>query len=192
MPSSADSPRLDGSRAPAGRRPSRIASRSVRSSCSYSDCSLRRSSSTSRSTGPLNRPMNWNCTQGQLGRSVRPMTDITVIGGGLAGLTAAITCAEGGASVRLFEAHATLGGRARSTDGPYKANLRPAAISPGGVLGDCLPGRGLMPPLARPLLTGVRFHYDGAVHWAPPLSLIPPSLRLHGRMAPVDQDFRSW
>jgi len=120
------------------------------------------------------------------------MTDITVIGGGLAGLTAAITCAEGGASVRLFEAHASLGGRARSTDGPYKANLGPHAIYSGGVLWDWLTARGLMPPLARPLLTGVRFHYDGAVHRTPPLSLIPPSLRLHGRMAPVDQDFRSW
>ena len=35
-----------------------------------------------------------------------------------------------------------------------------------------------MPPLARPLLTGVRFHYDGGVHRTPPLSLIPPGLRL--------------
>ena len=30
------------------------------------------------------------------------MSEITVIGGGVAGLTAAITCAEGGASVRLL------------------------------------------------------------------------------------------
>jgi phytoene dehydrogenase-like protein len=38
----------------------------------------------------------------------------------------------------------------------------------------------------------VRFHYEGAVHRTPPLSLIPPGLRLRGRVAPVDQDFRSW
>jgi phytoene dehydrogenase-like protein len=120
------------------------------------------------------------------------MSDIRVVGGGLAGLTAAITCAEGGASVRLFDAHETLGGRARSTDVPYKANLGPHAIYAGGVLWEWLTARGLMPPLARPLLTGVRFHYDGAVHRTPPLSLIPPGLRLRGRMAPVDQDFRSW
>jgi phytoene dehydrogenase-like protein len=120
------------------------------------------------------------------------MTEIAVIGGGLAGLTAAITCAEGGASVRLFEANATLGGRARSMDGPYKANLGPHAMYSGGVMWDWLTARGLMPPLAGPLLTGVRFHYNGEVHRTPPLSLIPPSLRLHGRMAPVDQDFRSW
>ncbi len=120
------------------------------------------------------------------------MSEITVIGGGLAGLTAAITAAENGAQVRLFEAHSEVGGRARSTDGPYKANLGPHAIYAGGVLWEWLTKRGLMPPLARPLLTGVRFRYEGAVHRTPPLSLIPPGLRLRGRMAPVDQDFRSW
>src|SRR3954469_16231909 len=120
------------------------------------------------------------------------MNEITVIGGGVAGLTAAITSAEQGASVRLFEAHETLGGRARSSDGPYTANLGPHAIYKGGVLWEWLSARDLMPPLARPLLTGVRFHYEGAVHRTPPLSLIPPGLRLRGRMAPIDQDFRSW
>ncbi len=125
-------------------------------------------------------------------RTVRAMSEITVIGGGVAGLTAAITCAEGGASVRLLEAHDQVGGRALSTGGRYKANLGPHAVYRGGVLWDWLTARGLMPPLARPLLTGVRFHYDGAVHRTPPLSLIPPGLRLRGRMAPVDHDFRSW
>lgn len=120
------------------------------------------------------------------------MSEITVIGGGLAGLTASITCAEAGASVRLVEAHQQLGGRARSTEGPYKANLGPHAIYPSGALLEWLTSRGLMPPLARPLLTGVRFRYEGAVHRTPPLSLIPPGLRLRGRMAPIDQDFRSW
>jgi phytoene dehydrogenase-like protein len=120
------------------------------------------------------------------------MNEITVVGGGVAGLTAAITCAEGGADVRLFEAHDTLGGRARSTDSPYKANLGPHAIYKGGVLWDWLTTRGLMPPLARPLLTGVRFHYEAAIHRTPPLSLIPPGLRLRGRSAPVDRSFRSW
>lgn len=120
------------------------------------------------------------------------MSEITIIGGGVAGLTAAITCAERGAGVRLFEAHESLGGRARSTDSPYRANLGPHAIYKGGVLWDWLSERGLMPPISRPLLTGVRFHYEGAIHRTPPLSLIPPGLRLRGRMAPVDQDFRSW
>jgi phytoene dehydrogenase-like protein len=120
------------------------------------------------------------------------MSQITVIGGGLAGLSAAITCAEGGAEVRLVEAHKELGGRARSTQGPYMANLGPHAIYAGGVLWDWLNARDLMPALARPPLTGVRFHFGGAIHRTPPLSLIPPGLRLRGRVAPVDQDFRSW
>ena len=120
------------------------------------------------------------------------MSEITVIGGGLAGLTAAITAAESGTDVRLLEAHSELGGRGRSTNGPYKANLGPHAIYAGGVLWEWLTQRGLMPPLARPPLTGVRFHYEGAVHRTPPLSMIPPGLRLRGRMAPTDQDFRSW
>ncbi|GAB3903403.1 hypothetical protein GCM10027612_69860 [Microbispora bryophytorum subsp. camponoti] len=47
---------------------------------------------------------------------------ITIVGGGLAGLTAAIACAEGGAAVVLHEAHHTLGGRARSAATPYVAN----------------------------------------------------------------------
>jgi phytoene dehydrogenase-like protein len=120
------------------------------------------------------------------------MDEITVIGGGVAGLTAAITCAERGAGVRLLEAHDAVGGRARSTGGDYKANLGPHAIYKGAALWNWLDERDLMPPLARPRLTGFRFHYDGEIHRTPPLTLIPPGLRLRGRMAPVDQDFRSW
>jgi phytoene dehydrogenase-like protein len=120
------------------------------------------------------------------------MNEITVIGGGVAGLTAAITCAEQGATVRLLEAREAVGGRARSTDGPYRANLGPHAIYKGGILWSWLSERGLMPPLARPRLTGIRFYYEGRVHRTPPLTLLPPGLRLRGRVAPVDQDFRSW
>jgi phytoene dehydrogenase-like protein len=50
------------------------------------------------------------------------MKSITVIGGGLGGLAAAITAAEGGASVTLHEAHRTLGGRWRST--PVRRTVR--------------------------------------------------------------------
>ncbi len=120
------------------------------------------------------------------------MSNITIIGGGVAGPSAAITCAEQGASVRLFEAHDQLGGRARSTDGPYKANLGPHAIYRGGTLWNWLSERDLMPSLARPRLTGYRFHYGDAIHRTPPMTLIPPGLRLRGRQAPADQDFRSW
>ena len=56
------------------------------------------------------------------------MNEITVVGGGLGGLVAAISCAEAGAPVRLLEAHRMLGGRARTTDGPFRANLGPHVL----------------------------------------------------------------
>jgi hypothetical protein len=120
---------------------------------------------------------------------------ITIVGGGLAGLSAAITCAEGGAKVRLLEAHETLGGRARSNDGPFKANLGPHALYQDGPLWQWLAERKLLPAHVGPPLGGAggaRFRWDGAVRRTPPLGAIPSVLRLRGREAPVELDFRSW
>ncbi len=117
---------------------------------------------------------------------------ITVVGGGLAGLTAAIACAEQGASVRLLEAHDTLGGRARSAEGPYKANLGPHALYSDGPLWGWLAERSLLPDHVRPPLSGARFRWQGDLQRTPPLSAIPAILRLRGREAPVDLDFRTW
>ncbi|MGA2165964.1 MAG: FAD-dependent oxidoreductase [Solirubrobacteraceae bacterium] len=120
------------------------------------------------------------------------MSQITVVGGGLAGLTAAIACAEEGAKVTLLEAHEQLGGRARSADGPYKANLGPHALYSDGAMWGWLNERGLLPNHVRPPLGGARFRVQGALHRTPPLGTIPAVLRLRGRQAPVDTDFRSW
>jgi phytoene dehydrogenase-like protein len=120
------------------------------------------------------------------------MSQITVVGGGLAGLTAAIACAEGGAKVRLLEAHELLGGRARSADGPYKANLGPHALYSDGGMWQWLSERNLLPNHVRPPLSGARFRWQGAVQRTPPLGTIPAVLRLRGRQAPVEADFRSW
>ena len=79
---------------------------------------------------------------------------ITVIGGGLAGLSAAIECVEGGAKVRLLEAHEELGGRARSNDGPFKANLGPHALYQDGSLWRWLAERKLLPAHVGPPLGG--------------------------------------
>jgi hypothetical protein len=119
---------------------------------------------------------------------------ITIVGGGLAGLTAAIACAEGGAKVRLLEAHDTLGGRARSDEGPFKANLGPHALYQDGPLWQWLADRNLLPANVGPPLAfaGARFRWDGAVRRTPPLGAIPSVLRLRGREAPVELDFRSW
>jgi phytoene dehydrogenase-like protein len=120
------------------------------------------------------------------------MRQITVVGGGLTGLTAAIACAEAGERVRLLEAHEALGGRARTSDGPYRANLGPHVLYKDGQLWRWLDERDLLPPAARTPMSGLRVRVDGAVHRTPPLSAIPAILRLRGRQAPVDRDFRSW
>ena len=120
------------------------------------------------------------------------MQEITIVGGGLSGLTAAIACAEQGAPVRLLEAHDELGGRARSTDGPYKANLGPHALLASSPLWSWLGERGLIPPYARPPLSGVRFRWKDDIRRVPAVGATVAALRLRGRAAPVDQDFGSW
>lgn len=119
-------------------------------------------------------------------------TRIDVVGGGFAGLTAAIACAEGGCKVRLLEAHEALGGRARSSPGPYKANLGPHVIYKDGGFWSWLADRGLLPPYAGAPLSGIRFRWQGSARRLPPLGSVPAVLRLRGREAPVDRDFRSW
>ncbi len=120
------------------------------------------------------------------------MSQITVVGGGLAGLTAAIACAEEGAKVRLLEAHETLGGRARSDGAPYKTNLGPHALYSDGALWRWCKERDLLPDCARPALSGIRMRWQGEIRRTPPLGVIPHALRLRGREAPVELDFRTW
>jgi phytoene dehydrogenase-like protein len=120
------------------------------------------------------------------------MDEITIVGGGLAGLTAAIASAEQGAPVRLLEAHNDLGGRARSTDGPYKANLGPHALLSANPFWRWLGDRGLIPPTARPPLSGVRFRWHDEIRRVPAVGAAVAMIRLRGRPAPVDVDFHTW
>ncbi|MFD5102525.1 FAD-dependent oxidoreductase [Streptomyces albidochromogenes] len=119
---------------------------------------------------------------------------ITVIGGGLAGLTAAVTAAEAGAAVTLYEAHHTLGGRARTAEGPYKTNEGPHALYNGGPLWSWLKQRDLLGPIASvpPLESArLRFHRGGALRRTPPLALVKLALRSPAK-TPVDADFLTW
>lgn len=120
------------------------------------------------------------------------MRQITIVGGGTAGLSAAITAAEAGERVRLLEAHDSLGGRARSDIGRYKANLGPHVLYKDGPYWAWLRDHDLIPPAAGPTLSGVRFRYEGAVRRTPPLDTLPAILRLRGRAAPSDRSFRDW
>jgi hypothetical protein len=120
------------------------------------------------------------------------MDQITIVGGGLAGLTAAVSCVEQEVPVRLLEAHDELGGRARSTTGPYKANLGPHALLSSSPFWHWLGQRDLLPPYARPPLSGVRFRWHDEIRRVPAVGAAVAALRLRGRSAPVDLDFRTW
>lgn len=120
------------------------------------------------------------------------MKRITIVGGGIGGLVAAISCAEAGLDVHLLEAHEQLGGRARSVDGPYKANLGPHVLYKDGPVWNWLREREILPPYRGLPLAGVRFRWQGEARRTPPLGAIPGVMRLRGRQAPADVDFRSW
>jgi phytoene dehydrogenase-like protein len=123
------------------------------------------------------------------------MERITVVGGGLAGLIAASEIAEAGVPVRLLEARRHLGGRARSTSGPYRANLGPHALYANTQLWRWLRDRGLHRPSHRPqprrLVSGIRFRWHGDLRALPPAAA--RRALQHARLrAPVDRDLRSW
>ncbi|MFC8662461.1 NAD(P)-binding protein [Streptomyces sp. NPDC057199] len=119
---------------------------------------------------------------------------ITVVGGGFAGLTAAITAAEAGAKVTVYEAHHTLGGRARTSEGPYKTNEGPHALYKGGPHWTWLSQRDLigelapLPPLEAARL---RLRHKGVLRRTPPFAMLK-LLRRTAERAPVDQDFKTW
>ncbi|GGM03497.1 hypothetical protein GCM10010129_53700 [Streptomyces fumigatiscleroticus] len=122
------------------------------------------------------------------------MHRITVIGGGFAGLTAAITAAEAGAEVTVHEAHHTLGGRARTAAGPYRTNEGPHALYAGGPHWTWLRRRGLIGPLASVPpreAARLRLRHRGTLRRTPPLAMVR-LLRPGLRRAPVDADFLSW
>jgi hypothetical protein len=131
-----------------------------------------------------------------------------VIGGGLGGLAAAITAAEGGASVTLHESHRTLGGRWRSTpvrrkadanpsEAPrqYRAHEGPHVIYRDGPTWAWLKQRGLLGVTCRvPVgaLTRFRSWHEGRMRRVPPSGFLR-ALRVSGRAGvPVDQSFRAW
>ena len=119
---------------------------------------------------------------------------ITVIGGGLAGLTAAIECAEGGASVMLYEAHQTLGGRARATSGPYVAHDGAHVFYADGPHYSWLKKRGFVAPLGWPTLRDfarLGFHRDGRIRRLPSAGMARAQAQ-PWLEAPVDVDFRTW
>ncbi|HJY43260.1 MAG TPA: NAD(P)-binding protein, partial [Propionibacteriaceae bacterium] len=136
------------------------------------------------------------------------MNTVTVIGGGLGGLAAAITAAEAGASVTLHEAHRTLGGRWRSTpvrrkpatnppEDPrvFRAHEGPHVIYRDGPTWAWLKQRGLLGVTCRVPVGAIarfRFWHEGRLQRVPPKGFLR-ALRISRRPdVPTDQSFRSW
>lgn len=120
-------------------------------------------------------------------------TQLTIVGGGLGGLVAAVAAREAGFEVTLHEAHSALGGRARTTPGPYRANWGPHALYADGPLWGWLARRGLLPPAHRPpAVPRITFRIDGELHSVPPVRYLRALRRLSQVEAPVDAPFERW
>lgn len=119
------------------------------------------------------------------------MVEVTVVGGGLAGLIAATECAEAGVPVTLLEARSRLGGRASTNSGEWHTNLGPHAFYAGGPMWDWLRARKLHTPYRRPHVSGVRLRWKGEVRRTPPTALLR-AVRAIRHDAPTDVDLRSW
>ncbi|MGH9233621.1 MAG: NAD(P)-binding protein, partial [Acidimicrobiales bacterium] len=121
------------------------------------------------------------------------MTSLTIVGGGIGGLTAAIAAAEQGVDVTLYEAKDRLGGRAWTTDGDFKANWGPHVIYGDGTWWRWLKERGLGEPAFRfPRLPKTAFRVDGRGRRLPPLGLLRSLAKVRRRSAPVDRSFQDW
>jgi phytoene dehydrogenase-like protein len=123
--------------------------------------------------------------------SGRSGTPVHVVGGGLAGLVAAITVAERGAPVVLYEAGDRLGGRAVDND-DRRRNLGPHVLLADGALARWLGAHRLLPALARSPISRARFVTAGGVRSTPPLALAAATARRMRQRAPVDESFRGW
>ncbi len=116
--------------------------------------------------------------------------DVTIVGAGLTGLTAAIEAAESGWRVTVAEAHSRPGGRARSLAPPFRANAGPHAIYVDGPWWSWLERRGLTPPIvAAPRYASLVRAGGRLGPWPAELSRAIAALPAE---APAEESFRGW
>jgi phytoene dehydrogenase-like protein len=121
------------------------------------------------------------------------MQRLTVVGGGIAGLTAAISAAERGYHVTLLEARSSLGGRARTSDGPFRANWGPHVVYADGPFWKWLNERGLAEPARSvPKLPVLVFRLDGARRRLLPISVLHAFRQVARAEAPDALRFDEW
>ncbi len=122
------------------------------------------------------------------------MNRVTIVGAGLAGLTAAIACAEAGADVVVHEAHAAPGGRARATAPPWIAQEGPHVFYADTPSWRWLVDRDLVgraTTLGFAHLRDTWIHHGGRLRRTPPAGVLAMAAHRR-RRAPVDRDFFSW
>lgn len=118
---------------------------------------------------------------------------LTIVGGGLGGLVAAIAAREAGYEVTVHEARGQLGGRTRTTPGPFRANWGPHVVYGDGPMWSWLSERGLARPAHRPpAIQRTAFRVDGRARLLPPAKAVRAAVRLRGLTAPVDRPFAEW
>jgi phytoene dehydrogenase-like protein len=116
--------------------------------------------------------------------------DLTIVGAGLTGLTAAIEAAERGWRVVVAEAHSRPGGRARSLPAPFRANAGPHGIYADGPWWPWLERRGLTPPIVTaPPDANLVMAAGQLGPWPAELSTAIAALPAE---APAEESFRSW
>jgi phytoene dehydrogenase-like protein len=116
--------------------------------------------------------------------------DLTIVGAGLTGLTAAIEAAERGSRVVVADAHSQPGGRARSLAAPFRANTGPHAIYVDGPWWAWLERRGLTPPIVKAPPGGSLVMTGGRLGpWPAELSGVIAALPAE---ASAEESFRSW
>jgi len=116
--------------------------------------------------------------------------DLTIVGAGVTGLTAAIEAAERGWRVTVAEAHSQPGGRARSLAAPFRANTGPHAIYVDGPWWAWLERHGLTPPIVEAPRDANLVRAAGRLGpW--PAELSRAIAALPGQ-APVEESFRAW
>lgn len=94
--------------------------------------------------------------------------DVHVIGGGLAGLTAAAVVARSGHTVTVHEGRSRLGGRATTEDrNGFRFNQGPHAFYPSGDAARVLDGLGAAPSGRAPNLSTARILAGDTTHLAP-------------------------
>ena len=116
--------------------------------------------------------------------------DLTIVGAGLTGLTAAIEAAERGWRVAIAEAHSGPGGRARSLAAPFRANTGSHAIYVDGAWWAWLERRGLTPPIVEAPRYASLVRAAGKLGpWPDELSQAIAALPAE---APTAESFRAW